>query len=217
MTAVGAALTLLVLTILVAAGATGGFDDAARQLFRPGDQWGERQVAADVLVEGLMPPVCLGLLLVAGLVTSWSRGSVPLAAATLCLVAAAMAGTQLLQTLVGRPDTHDEVSRLGGSYPSGHTVSITVCAGGLLLLRRRRPPAWAWVGVVAAAAGMGVALLLESAHWLTDVLGGVLLGLLVLALAVVLDAWVRPATQLWWPATGPPGAVRHDTAQWGRR
>ena len=192
---------------MVDVGATQAFDEAARELFRPGDRWGATQIGADVVVEALMPPVTLGLLLVAGLLTAWSRRSRALAAATVSLVVVSTVLTQLLQAAVGRPDTHDEVSRLGGSYPSGHTVSITVCAGGLLLLRRHRPSprTWAWVAVASTA--MGVALLLESAHWSADVLGGALLGCLVLALAVAFDERRRPGTQLWWPlsAPGEPG------------
>ena len=82
--------------------------------------------------------------------------------------------------LLQRTDPHYELSSIG-AFPSGHTLVALVCLGAALLLVRRRPTVWQWLLVLAADAVMAWALLWQSAHWLTDVIGGALLGVATLA------------------------------------
>lgn len=61
------------------------------------------------------------------------------------------------------------------SFPSGHTLRVTLLAG--TALRRSR-----WLGV-ALVVGMMLALVYTGGHWLSDVLGGLCLGW------VLIEAW----------------------------
>jgi undecaprenyl-diphosphatase len=85
-----------------------------------------------------------------------------------------------------RPDLHDPiVTAHGKSFPSGHTMTSTYAYGAILLTllpfvaRRWRPVAIAaYAGVVAA---VGFSRLALGVHFLSDVLGGIVLGLAWLA------------------------------------
>lgn len=181
--AVAAGAAFVVLTLLVATGVTERLDVAARGFFRPNQEWTQAQAALDILVEGLRPPVAAALLGIAGLCTSLQRRSwLPLAqAATIAGVGGALG--LATKALVGRPDPSNEMTALGGSFPSGHVLSVLVCLGGVVLVLAARPSRWAWALVVLVAAGMGYGLLIQSGHWLTDVAGGALLGACVLSAA----------------------------------
>jgi membrane-associated phospholipid phosphatase len=164
----------------VVTGAVADVDERLGALGRPGWVWGPAQVWANVLVDGLQPAVSLGLLgavAVGACVRRLSpRPAVPVAVGVLLAAALVVAA----KYLVARPDPADGVEH-GGSFPSGHTASLVVCSGLVLLLVRPDPP-WRWWLVPAAlGAAMGTALVVVGAHWATDSLGGELLGLAVLA------------------------------------
>jgi len=83
----------------------------------------------------------------------------------------------------GPPGT--QLHHLLGYYPSVHTATALVCTGLLLRFTRRLHPHWPprllaastdWTLIVAAS------LVLHRCHWFTDVLAGLLLGTLILAL-----------------------------------
>ena len=189
--AVTAGIAYVVLTVLVAVGATERLDVAARGYFRPDDVWGDLQIRVDVIVEGLKPVHAVPLFMLFVLVVSVRRRSWrPAAYAGLVLV---VAGIPALATkvLLRRTDPHHELSSIGG-FPSGHTLVVLVCMGAALLLVRRRPTVWEWLLVLAADAVMAWALLVQSAHWLTDVIGGALLG--VAALAATYGSLLRART-----------------------
>lgn len=176
------------LALSVAAGLTQHWDEVARDYFRPGDRWGPAQMRVDLFVEGLKPWRVSVVLVAATAVATVLRRSwrpvTTVAAVTVPTAAVAL----LTKFLLARPDPHYEVSTLGGAFPSGHTLTILVAGG--LLLRLCGPSrtwvrggAWAVVGLVTAA--MAISLLLEGAHWLSDILAGALLG--VAALTAIAD------------------------------
>ena len=83
----------------------------------------------------------------------------------------------------GPPGT--QLHHLLGYYPSVHTATALVCTGLLLRFTRRLHPHWPprllaastdWTLIVAAS------LVIHRCHWFTDVLAGLLLGTLILAL-----------------------------------
>lgn len=209
-----AAVAFLVLTVLVATGATQDLDVAARDYFRPDDVWGTTQIRVDVVVEGLKPRNMVPLLALVALVACvWRRSWRPAAYAVL-LAGAVGVLTMVTKVVVERPDPHQDMTALGGSYPSGHTVTVLVCLGGAILVLQQRPRWWEWVLVGLAGVAMGIALLLQAAHWFTDVVGGLLLGLAVLATAMGLrvrgsDRRLRGGVT----RTGKPGQVPTDAAR----
>lgn len=179
-----AAAVFVLLAVLVATHATQDLDVAARNHFRPHDVWGTTQMRVDVIVEGLKPSKMLPLLaLVAVVACVRSRSWRPAAYAAL-LVGVTGALTMVTKVIVGRPDPHQDMTAVGGSFPSGHTVTVLVCLGGAILLLQELPRWWEWAVVGLVGVAMGLSLLLQAAHWLTDVVGGLLLGLAVLAAAL---------------------------------
>jgi membrane-associated phospholipid phosphatase len=76
------------------------------------------------------------------------------------------------------------------SYPSGHTVrSVVIAAIIVYVWRRARLPVAVWLALVPAA------LVIGAAHTITDVIGGLLLGaLVVLATHAMIRAWTPSPT-----------------------
>jgi membrane-associated phospholipid phosphatase len=186
---------LLALAILVRLGLSRPFDEAVRQWARPDDVWGPLQMRADVIVEGLRPTSTL--LLMAGVVAAVSlvrRSTRPLlvAAATSLLMVSGTIGAKLL---LHRPDPHGALSDHGGSFPSGHTATVVVCTGLVTMLVGPGGRWWSWLTTLLLGTMMGAALLLQAAHWVTDVVGGGLVGVTMLAtmLALRADRWCADA------------------------
>lgn len=167
------------LAVLVEIGATSSFDVRAREYFRPDDVWGDLQIRVDTLVEGLKPERALPLTAVVVLAISAYRRSWRPATYTLLVLGVAGVPALATKVLVARSDPHHEMSSIG-SYPSGHVLVLLTCLGAILMLLHR-PAWWEWLLVAAVDAAMGLALLFQAAHWLTDVIGGVLLGVAALA------------------------------------
>lgn len=125
--------------------------------------------------------VLVPLLLGSAVVVAWRRrslapiallvGSSLLAAAVASLTKAGLARPQPLP-LPGVP---------GRAFPSGHAAGAVVVFGALALLAAAgRTPEWrrrAFAVVGAVVGVVSVALLWRQAHWLTDMVGGVTLGL----------------------------------------
>jgi len=76
-----------------------------------------------------------------------------------------------------------------GSFPSGHTANAATAAALLVLFL---PRAWAGVAAVAYVLLMAVCRTYVGAHWLTDTIGGVLVGAGVALLVVALADRVAP-------------------------
>ncbi|WP_314241939.1 phosphatase PAP2 family protein [Streptomyces kutzneri] len=122
----------------------------------------------------------------------WWRGDRGRALRVAVVTVAASALQQGLKALVGRerpvwPDPVD--SAQFAAYPSGHAMTATVVCGLLLWLlpaRGRVPVTWAvaaWVVGVVSVLGVGFTRVYLGVHWPSDVLGGWLLGVALVALA----------------------------------
>jgi membrane-associated phospholipid phosphatase len=181
------------MTLLVATGATYTVDVEVRDALRPGDVWGPAQVRADTVVEGLEPRRTLPLFGAFVALFSWRRRSWRPAAYSLALLAAAGVPALVVKRAMARTDPHHDLSSIG-SFPSGHVVVLLVCVGGAVLLVLGSPRWWQWSLAAVVPLSMCVALLLQAAHWFTDVLAGALLGVAaVLATApLARDAARRP-------------------------
>jgi undecaprenyl-diphosphatase len=128
-------------------------------------------------------PLRLAIVAVAGwLFWTGTRGRAWWAATT--MVVGGLLGP-LLKLLVGRgrPDPPDPVaSAVGYAFPSGHALNATLAAGVLLLVflpYADGRPAARWTLYVAAGllAGLtGFSRLALGVHWVSDVIGGWLLG-----------------------------------------
>src|SRR6478735_1893910 len=103
----------------------------------------------------------------------------------------------LVKTVVerARPSLQDPVARAPGfSFPSGHAMTATTSFAVLLLvLLPLVPRSWrplCWGVAVFSVVGVGFTRVALGVHWFSDVLGGWLLGLTVVALtARAFDAW----------------------------
>ncbi|GAA1582370.1 hypothetical protein GCM10009804_43650 [Kribbella hippodromi] len=181
--AVASSVAFLVLAGIASAGQVDALDRNLQQVFRPDDVWGPWQLVFGNVVDGAAPRVSLAVLAVSGalaavLRTTWR----PLVYVAALAMVGALA-TQVAKALIGRADPHGDVGTLSGSFPSGHMVILLVSLGGVLLVWRRHPPVWAWALVALAGLTMGLALLLLSMHWFTDVVGGALLAVPLLVVA----------------------------------
>ena len=130
--------------------------------------------------------VLVPLALAAGAVLSWRRRSL----APLALIIGAyllVAGVaSVTKAGLARPQPLPLPGVPGRAFPSGHAAQATVVFGALALLAGGGRRA---VLLVAGAVGaVSVALLWRQAHWLTDMVGGVVLGAACLA---TVDAALR--------------------------
>ncbi len=168
--------------MLVATGASETVDVATREAFRPDDVWGTAQAVTRPVIDGLEPRRAFALLALIAVATGFARHSWhPVATAALA-IGTTSAATLVTKHAVGRPDPHLDLYS-GGSYPSGHIVADLVSAGCILLLFVTRTRWWMWLLLVLPlGATMALAMLFTAAHWLTDVIGGGLLSVVVLAL-----------------------------------
>lgn len=109
---------------------------------------------------------------------------------TLMVAAPLMEG--LLKYLVGRSRPED----VSLGFPSGHATASAAFFGAVMLLAGALPPgACAWVRAAAAVmiGLVGLARVILRAHWPSDVLAGIALGLALAAAAGLLAARARPA------------------------
>jgi membrane-associated phospholipid phosphatase len=174
------------------------FDSVIREWARPQDVWGTVQLRADYVVEGLRPPVIAGLLVAFTVAFCVIRRSLRPLLFVGGVGLTTMALTVAAKMAVGRPDTHGTTADShGGSYPSGHIIAVVVCLGLVVLMTQPRARRWVWLIPALVGGLMGACLLVQAAHWSTDIVGGGLLAIGVLT-AVTASGWDR------W-SLGPPG------------
>jgi len=106
------------------------------------------------------------------------------------LASALSAGlVQLLKTLVDRARPEDILVHVDpGSFPSGHVANAATVAVALALVFQR---AWLWVVAVAWIVLMALSRTYLGAHWVSDTVGGAVLGA-----AVAVLVWALLATRI---------------------
>lgn len=145
-----------------------------------------------VLTDWFWDPWTMRALIAVAVITLWWRGARLLA---LWVAAASLLGSLLSQGMKAavdreRPRWPDPVdSAHFSAFPSGHAMTAVVSCGLLLWLLRlygAGPALWAVAVAVAVVSAIGVAVtrVYLGVHWLTDVVGGVLLGVAVVAFTV---------------------------------
>jgi membrane-associated phospholipid phosphatase len=88
---------------------------------------------------------------------------------------------QIIKNLVGRPRPEEIlVAADFGSFPSGHTANAATMVVTLALILRRH---WIWFAGAAYVVLMLLSRNYLGAHWLTDTLGGMVLGASVAVIA----------------------------------
>jgi len=181
--ALGSAVAFIALAVSVDLGLLDGFDSLVRGWARPHDIWGPAQVRADVIVEGLRPVMAVALLAVFTSVWCVIRRSIRPAAFVAIVGMSTATLTVAVKIAVSRPDPHGLLANDGGSFPSGHMISVIVCLGVAALVALPRAGRWIWFIPAFGGGMMAVSLLLQAAHWSTDIAGGVFLATGVLAVA----------------------------------
>ncbi|MGC4930788.1 phosphatase PAP2 family protein [Streptomyces sp. DT117] len=145
-----------------------------------------------VLTDWFWDPWTMRALIAVAVVALWWRGARLLA---LWVAAASLLGSLLSQGVKAavdreRPRWPDPVdSAHFSAFPSGHAMTAAVSCGLLLWLLRlygAGPALWAGAVAVAVVSVIGVAVtrVYLGVHWLTDVVGGTLLGAAVVAFTV---------------------------------
>ncbi len=116
-------------------------------------------------------------------------------------VLAGMGVNVLLKFLVDRPRPEDAVTGIAlPSFPSGHAIQATLLLGllppAIYLLTRRAWVFWVTTGVLGLGiAGVAFSRVALGAHWPSDVVAGVLIGVsLLLVVELLMES--RPAARL---------------------
>lgn len=143
------------------------------------------------VISWLGKPLLLGIIVSAAAVFVWRRGRRRLAVFLVVTVVGGGLVDTAVKVLVDRPRPvvdHPIVTAFGKSFPSGHAMSSIVTYGALLLVflpvlrGRRRVAAIATTALLVLA--IGSSRLMLGVHFVTDVVGGYVLGLAWLVAAV---------------------------------
>jgi membrane-associated phospholipid phosphatase len=181
--AFGSAIAFIALASCVDLGLLSAFDATVRDWARPHDVWGPAQLRADLVVEGLRPVMVAALLAVFTMACCVKRRSLRPAAYVGIVCTSAVTLTVAAKIAVGRPDPHGLLATDGGSFPSGHMIGVIIGLGLVVLLVLPSARRWVWLIPALGGGVMAACLLLQAAHWSTDIVGGALLATGVLAVA----------------------------------
>lgn len=142
--------------------------------------WNPAKVVFDVATPEIALPITLAL----GSLASWRRHRWGIAGEAAIRVGLVVASVLLLKPLLAVPGpTRNSLGDHGGAFPSGHTTSTVVCVA--LLLAWVGWPRWVTGRVAvnaAVVAIVGGSVIYIHYHYFSDVIGGVVLGLLIATL-----------------------------------
>jgi membrane-associated phospholipid phosphatase len=191
--AAGTSLVLLGLLVLVTMSVELGwwsrfdtfvYDWATSQ--RGSSLWHALKVVWDVADPEFTLPATVGFSLLA----SWRLHRWSIAAEAAFRVALLATSVLLLKPLLAVPSPRDSIAAHGGAFPSGHTTTTVVCLA-MLLSWARWPRSM--IGRVAVSAVVvsivGGSVIYVGYHYVSDVVGGLVLGLLLATLP--LPSWRR--------------------------
>lgn len=77
--------------------------------------------------------------------------------------------------MVGRLNTQGVPGSNGGSFPSGHVIGLVVCLGLVILVLQPRAGPWISADPGSRRCADGASLVLQAAHWFTDIVRGLCL------------------------------------------
>ena len=158
------------------------------------------------------------LLLVAGILARRHRTWRPVSLAVFSVVILNLV-VGSMKILIGRAETETgsaDVLTGGVIFPSGHSSNMVLTGGLIIYLLRRyaeRPPVRLLTVVVAAATLLTcITSIYVGSHWVSDLVGGMLVGGLLLEAVVVFDrATVRERLRAW--RAGGPAVAPVPTPQ----
>ena len=184
------------LTIAVVAGWTDSFDEAINRLMI---EWEVAWLVtfSEAVSDLGSVPIVVGVIAgIFGLLV-WREG-LRTGLWWLLMVLVTILVSEGLEDLVQRPRPVESlIHKTSWAYPSGHAmvsgVAIGIGTAAMVIARRSVATTWLWVGVAYAVA-QSVARVYLRAHWLTDVIGGLLLGTAVVG--AMLMIWGKRTTQV---------------------
>lgn len=123
-----------------------------------------------------------------------------------------------MKVLIGRSETETGNSELftgSAIFPSGHSSNVVLTGGLIVYLIRRyskNPPTRQMIIVVAVMTALTVATSIYiGSHWVTDLVGGALVGGLLLQAVVIIDrATMKPQLPALAKVVVPSGGLRHE-------
>jgi membrane-associated phospholipid phosphatase len=142
--------------------------------------WDPAKTVFDVATPETALPITLAL----GLLVAWRRRRWWIVGEAATRVGLVVASVLLLKPLLAVPGpTRNALGDHGGAFPSGHTTSTLVCVALLLawLGRPRGTVGRALVNAVLVAV-VGASVVYLHYHYFSDVVGGVVLGLVIATL-----------------------------------
>ncbi|WP_063002710.1 phosphatase PAP2 family protein [Nocardia mikamii] len=199
--AVVAALFVVMGVQVAASGWLTGADTATLQWFVD-HRDGTATALARVITDLGSPVGVAAVAVVVSGVSAWrSRSAVPAVFVVGAVGFAAVVST-VTKDVVGRarpPAVLHLMAESDFSFPSGHTTGTTVLVGAVLVLYvlarpRRARTALASVSAAVIVAVVAATRLYLGVHWLTDVVGGAVLGTAVTLAATTVLLWLSPTT-----------------------